>query len=82
MYPDLKDFRKELNSVGPWLFRSAETSLLYFICIFSTLFIIQTIDSETGNKFPWFIEYSFMFSLVFQSIYFFDNWKLGIKKRN
>ena len=79
MYPDLKNFRKELNSVGPWIIIGSYSWFLIWsiIMIFSSY--IRYFDNDFNNAFPWFIETIFLGSIFYQGFYFYKKLKLGYK---
>ena len=78
MYPDLKDFRKELSSVGPWIISGR---LQWTIGLFIGFFFVflSDIDKSYNNVFPWFIEALLIVSILSQYVYFYSKLKLGSK---
>ena len=79
MYPDLKDFRKDLSSVGPWIISGKRLSWYWgiFISLFFTF--LAYIDKSFNNVFPWFIEALLVASIFNQFSYFYGTIKLGFK---
>ena len=78
MYPDLKDFRKELSFVGPWIISGR---LHWTIGLFIGFFFVflSDIDKSYNNVFPWFIEALLIVSILSQYVYFYSKLKLGSK---
>ena len=79
MYPDLKNFRKEINSQGPWIIIGRYSWFLFAAGFIILQDYLIKFDDDLNNAFPWFIEKIFLFSILFQGIYFYEKLKLGYK---
>ena len=79
MYPDLKNFRKEINSEGPWIIiGSYSWGLIYIMVMMFSIFIVN-LDEDFNSAFPLFIETIFLGSIYYQGYYFYKKLKLGYK---
>ena len=81
MYPELKNYRKELNFKGPWIFnfKFLEKYGVWIGIIGAFPFYILLDNLDINNAFPWFIDYFLIISILSQYVYLIDNLKLGSK---
>ena len=79
MYPDLKDLRKELSSVGPWLISGKQYYFFLGIFISSFWIVLEELDNRYNNAFPWFIEGLLVALIINQLFYFYGKIQLGSK---